>query len=102
MGTFMPPPARSEMPAVTIGDSIYVPGGFGGPVRLDRYNPERDQWQTLAQMPAGRHHLMATAYEGRLYLFGGAPPQSRRYMHAAAIMTMKMVDSMSPGMMPAR
>jgi hypothetical protein len=76
MGTAMPQPARSEMPAVTIGDWIYVPGGFGDPVRLDRYNPAMDQWQTLAQMPAGRHHLMATAYEDKLYLFGGAPAQS--------------------------
>jgi N-acetylneuraminic acid mutarotase len=72
----MPQPARSEMPAVTIGDWIYVPGGFGDPTRLDRYNPETDQWQTLAQMPAGRHHLMATAYGDKIYLFGGATAQS--------------------------
>ncbi len=76
MGTSMPQPARSEMPAVTIDDWIYVPGGFGDPARLDRYNPETDQWQTLAQLPAGRHHLMAAAYGGKLYLFGGAPSQS--------------------------
>lgn len=68
----MIPPARSEMPAVTLGDWVYVPGGFGGESRLDRYNPMTDQWQALAPMPAGRHHLMALAYAGYLYILGGA------------------------------
>jgi N-acetylneuraminic acid mutarotase len=60
------------MPAVTLGDRIYVPGGFGAPEQLGRYNPQTDQWETLANMPAGRHHLMAIGYEGQLYIFGGA------------------------------
>jgi len=68
----MPSPARSEMPAVTLGEWIYVPGGFGDPARLDRYPPQTYRWQSLVPMPAGRHHLMATAYGGKLYLFGGA------------------------------
>jgi hypothetical protein len=68
----MPQPARSEMPAVTLGDWIYVPGGFGGFERLERYQPGADQWQSLAPMPGGRHHLMAAAYQGQLYIFGGA------------------------------
>jgi N-acetylneuraminic acid mutarotase len=60
------------MPAVVLGDWVYVPGGFGGESRLDRYNPATDQWQALADMPAGRHHLMALAYAGYLYILGGA------------------------------
>ena len=65
-------PPRSELPAVILGNWVYVPGGFGGETRLDRYNPVAGQWQALADMPAGRHHLMATAYAGFLYILGGA------------------------------
>ncbi|MDX1521043.1 MAG: kelch repeat-containing protein, partial [Anaerolineae bacterium] len=72
----MPAPARSEMPAVTIGGFIYVPGGFGGETRLERFDPGSNQWQALADMPAGRHHLMATAYDDKLYVLGGAQSQS--------------------------
>jgi hypothetical protein len=60
------------MPNVTLGDWIYVPGGFGGPDRLERFDPATNQWQALANMPGGRHHLMATAYGDQLYVFGGA------------------------------
>jgi N-acetylneuraminic acid mutarotase len=65
-------PPRSEMPAVSLEGWIYVPGGFGDESRLDRYDPAADQWQPLADMPAGRHHLMAVAYAGQLYVLGGA------------------------------
>jgi N-acetylneuraminic acid mutarotase len=69
-------PARSEMPTVTLDRWIYVSGGFGGPARLERYNPSTDQWQSLATMPGERHHLMSSAYDHRLYVFGGAEGQS--------------------------
>ena len=72
----MPQPARSELPNVTLGDWVYVPGGFGDSTRLERYNPAVEQWQTLTPMPDGRHHLMATAYNNILYVFGGAEAQS--------------------------
>lgn len=72
----MPQPARSELPAVTLGDWIYVPGGFGGENRLERYHPQSDRWEALTGMPDGRHHLMATAYNNFLYVFGGAHTQS--------------------------
>jgi N-acetylneuraminic acid mutarotase len=71
-GAAMPRPARSEMPAATLGEWVYVPGGFGDPARLDRYDPRADQWQTLAPMPGGRHHLMTSVHGGQLYIFGGA------------------------------
>jgi hypothetical protein len=62
LGTSMPAPARSEMSAVTLNGLVYVPGGFGGANRLERYDPTTGQWQALAEMPAGRHHLIATTY----------------------------------------
>lgn len=71
-GTGMPQPARSEMPAVRLGEQIYVPGGFDGFERLERYDPATGQWERLADLPEGRHHLMATAHNDQLYLFGGA------------------------------
>jgi hypothetical protein len=66
---------RSEMPAVELDGVIYVPGGFSGPVGtddLEGYRVDLDRWTRLASMPAGRHHLMAAAHDGKLYVFGGS------------------------------
>ncbi len=66
---------RSEMPAVEIDGTIYVPGGFSGPVGtdvLEAYDIADDRWARLAPMPEGRHHLMAAASQGQLYVFGGS------------------------------
>jgi N-acetylneuraminic acid mutarotase len=68
---FMPAP-RSEMPAAGLDGYIYVPGGFGGEAVFEAYHPESDAWNTLENLPEGRHHLMATAHDGRIYIFGGA------------------------------
>lgn len=74
LGTPMPRP-RSEMPAVEINGTIYVPGGFSGPLgtdELETYDIVLDNWTRLAPMPEGRHHLMAAAHQGELYAFGGS------------------------------
>lgn len=63
------------MPAVEIDGVIYVPGGFSGPIGtadLEAYDIAQDSWKRLAPIPEGRHHLMATALEGRLYVIGGS------------------------------
>jgi N-acetylneuraminic acid mutarotase len=65
-------PARSEMPAAVLDGLIYVPGGFGGETVFQAYDPERDAWLDLAPLPEGRHHLMAAAHGGQVYVFGGA------------------------------
>lgn len=65
-------PWRSEMPAVMLDGFVYVPGGFGGMDRLERYNPVGDQWEALAIMPGARHHNMSSAHGGQLYVFGGS------------------------------
>ncbi|MGH2626452.1 MAG: Kelch repeat-containing protein, partial [Anaerolineales bacterium] len=59
------------MPSVELSDRIYVPGGFGGERAMEAYDPATDTWQELPSMPGARHHLMAAAHGGRLYLFGG-------------------------------
>ena len=74
LGAGMIAPYRSEMPAVELDGLVYVPGGFGGETRLERYDPIADEWRALANMPAGRHHLMAAVHDGRLYVFGGSTP----------------------------
>jgi len=74
LGTPMERP-RSEMPAVEIDGMIYVPGGFSGPLGtddLEAYDIALDRWTRLAPMPEGRHHLMAAAHQGQLYVFGGS------------------------------
>ena len=66
---------RSEMPAVEIGGVAYVPGGFSGPLgtaRFEAYDIQMNSWQNLKSMPAARHHLMATAHNGLIYVFGGS------------------------------
>ena len=45
------PTARSENAAVVIGQTIYVPGGFGGEQKLEAYDTATDTWATLADPP---------------------------------------------------
>ena len=66
------PTARSENAAAVIGRIIYVPGGFGGEQTLEAYDTATDTWQTLADLPEPRHHLMAASHGGKVYIFGGA------------------------------
>ena len=63
---------RSEMPAAVLDGVIYAPGGFGGEQALEAYDPAADEWQALPELPAGRHHVMAAAHQGKIYVFGGA------------------------------
>ena len=64
-------PARSEMPAAVFNDLIYVPGGFGGGRVFQAYDPAANRWIDLAPLPGVRHHLMAAALNGKVYIFGG-------------------------------
>jgi N-acetylneuraminic acid mutarotase len=65
-------PARSEMPAVLVDGLIYVPGGLGGENVFQAYDPAADTWTDLAPLPGSRHHLMAAAWQGKVFVFGGA------------------------------
>jgi N-acetylneuraminic acid mutarotase len=65
--------ARSEMAAAVLDERIYVPGGFGGMDDFAVYDPDADSWQSLEALPQGRHHLMTTAHDGRIFIFGGSP-----------------------------
>ncbi len=70
--------ARSEIPAAVIGETIYVPGGLvptaqgvGVAASVERYRSDTDTWDSVADMPAPRHHSMSLAVDGLVYLLGG-------------------------------
>jgi N-acetylneuraminic acid mutarotase len=70
--------ARSEIPAAVIGETIYVPGGListaqgtGVAASVERYQSDTDTWDSVADLPTPRHHSMAVAVDGLVYLLGG-------------------------------
>ncbi len=69
------------MPAVVVDDLIYVVGGLvSGPQGyaatdgVERYRPEEDRWEPLPVLPTPRHHTMAAAADGLIYVLGGYGP----------------------------
>lgn len=69
---------RQNLPAVTMDDRIYLPGGlgrpFGGRVTLRDvavYDPEANAWRPGTPMPQPRHSAGAAVASGRLYVVGG-------------------------------
>jgi hypothetical protein len=69
----LPPLPQSEHAATVWDNRIYVLGGFGDPRGFKRYDPQSGQWAELPDLPAGRDHLAAFAFEGAIYMSGGAP-----------------------------
>ncbi len=71
--------ARSEHPAVLFEGELVVVGGLveSGLGRtavtdtVEAYDPVSDRWRSMADLPAPRHHGMATVVSGRLYVIGG-------------------------------
>lgn len=61
--------------AAVIGGLIYVPGGRLNDDELtdilEVYDPFRDRWEERARLPLAVSAYALTAFEGRLYLFGG-------------------------------
>lgn len=55
-----------------------MPGGFGNGLdefsarSFEAYEPDSDTWHKLEDLPDGRHHLMAAALDGLIYIFGGS------------------------------
>lgn len=70
--------ARSEIPAAVVEGTIYLPGGLvptaqgvGAAASVERYGVDADAWDSVADLPAPRHHSMSVAFEGRVYVLGG-------------------------------
>jgi N-acetylneuraminic acid mutarotase len=72
--------ARSEVGTAAVGRSIYVVGGFVGPLgpigfmttnQAERYDVDTGHWQFVKPMPLRLNHPSAVAYKGDLYVLGG-------------------------------
>ncbi len=69
------PTAVANVAAALVGDHIYVPGGStatGGVTNLlEAYDLQAAAWEARAPLPAPIAGYGLTAFEGKLYLFGG-------------------------------
>jgi DNA-binding CsgD family transcriptional regulator len=69
------PSAVSNIGAVVLDGSIYVPGGYDSTgavtTTVEAYSPLTDSWTTSAPLPHPLCAYAIAAYQGHLYLFGG-------------------------------
>lgn len=80
------PVARSEFDAVALGDLVYIIGGniisttpHSGAAAVETmpatlvsvYNPQTEEWQVAAPLPAPRIDFTAVARNGKIYVIGG-------------------------------
>ncbi len=69
------PTPVADINAAVVGGKIYVPGGrtSSGAVinSLEIYDPRKDTWGKGPNLPIKMSAYAMTAFEGRLYLFGG-------------------------------
>lgn len=69
------PSVRAQIQAANIEGTLYVPGGSTSdrhPVdSLYALPPGADEWQTLTPLPQSLDAYALTAWDGKLYLFGG-------------------------------
>jgi hypothetical protein len=69
----MPTP-RAFAGAGTVGERIYVVGGYDGQNELDTcqaYDPSTDTWQSCPSMNASRGGVSVAVIDGTLYAIGG-------------------------------
>ena len=76
------PTKRTEVAVASVGDQIYVVGGFEKPSlgnvmhlaitqSVEAYDSKTDRWTSKAPMPIGLHHVGIGVAGGRLYVVGG-------------------------------
>ena len=69
------PDERSEVAGALVGDEIVVVGGFladgRSSARVDAYEPERDRWRRLPDLPLAVNHAAAASDGRRLFVAGG-------------------------------
>jgi N-acetylneuraminic acid mutarotase len=73
-GSHIPTP-RSEVSATSLGDAVYVIGGFdkdGHPTNIvEVYDIKNNTWKTAAPLPHPLHHTASTSFDGKVYVIGG-------------------------------
>ena len=65
---------RAWAAAVSLGGRLYVAGGDGGDISLasaERFDPQRNLWESLPPMSYERDKASAAAMGGRRYVCGG-------------------------------
>jgi N-acetylneuraminic acid mutarotase len=71
------PTPRTEVSATSLGDAIYVIGGFdayGHPTDIvEIYSVKNNTWKrtAAAPLPNPLHHTAATSFNGKIYVVGG-------------------------------
>ena len=73
-GSPLPEP-RTEVAAAPLGGRIVAVGGFlesgANSRRVDAYDPARDSWARLPDLPVSVDHAAAASWRGRLVVVGG-------------------------------
>lgn len=66
---------RTEVAAAPLGGRIVVVGGFlasgANSRRVDAYDPRRDSWERLPDLPVSVDHAAAASWRGRVVVVGG-------------------------------
>ena len=69
------PTARQEVAVATVGDRVFVIGGFADRAEavgtVETYHPATNTWDTRASVPVALHHAAAAVVDGRLFIVGG-------------------------------
>src|SRR2546429_1113650 len=73
------PERRSYFAAAQLAGEVYVAGGMVGAsgryvLRLQRFDPQRDSWTRLPDLPAEARAAAGAALGGTLYVVGGPGP----------------------------
>jgi len=65
-------PPRIGLSTSVANGKLYAIGGFGGLTLVQKYNPETDTRETLADMPFEGFAISASAVDGKVYIIGGS------------------------------
>jgi len=74
------PTTRGGVAVGVINERLYVMGGEGANSEIglfqdvDEYNPVTDSWKKMQPMLHARHGMGGIAYDGKMWLIGGANP----------------------------
>jgi hypothetical protein len=66
-------------------DLVFVVGGMtDGPTTTahEAYNPQSNTWEARASAPTARGNVATAVAGGRLYVFGGIPPNNEDHFHS--------------------
>jgi N-acetylneuraminic acid mutarotase len=73
------PTARIEMGSTTVGDKIYVMGGYSDKTTniVQVYDSTKDQWSTISPLPEKLDHLATATFNNKIYVVGGFDEESK-------------------------